>query len=68
MDMNEIMVGGFLRGKRSYILGWSGFVLSLGAGIVGYLVGDMPLQDLVTLVITGIGSLGVVTAKAASDK
>ncbi len=60
----SIVTGGFLKGKRTYILG---FALAIQA-VVGYMVGDTTLAEFGDRVPEIIGGMGLVTLRAAAEK
>lgn len=68
--LSKILLGGFMKGYRTQVLGVSAFV----SFIVSYLVGDMTLTDLIKhvpdmLIALGITALGAkVNTVAATGK
>lgn len=64
MDILDLIKGGFLRGKRTYILGW---VLVLQA-VVSWAVGDASLAELLQQLPEILGGLGLVTLRAGVEE
>lgn len=63
MTVNDILTGGFLKGKRTYILG---ALIALQA-IVAWLVGDASFAELVQKLPEILGGLGLITLRAGVD-
>jgi len=59
--MFDLLSGGFLRGKRTYLLGG----LMAVQAIVLWLVGDSSLVELITKLPEILGGLGLMTLRAA---
>lgn len=62
--LTYILSGGFLAGKRTYILGG---LLALQA-VAGWAVGDLTLVQLIDQLPEILGGLGLMTLRAAKEK
>ena len=61
MVMMSLFTGGFLAGKRTYILGF----LIFAQAIASYVLGDITLADFITQLPEILGGLGLMTLRAA---
>lgn len=64
MKLSDLLTGGFLRGKRTYILG---FIMALQA-IAGWALGDTTLAQLIDQLPEILGGLGLMTLRAGMPK
>jgi hypothetical protein len=58
MKLNDILRGGMLRGKRTYLVGIGMIV----AAVTQYAAGDMPLAEMIPEVLNGLGFVFVRSA------
>ena len=63
MSLGYIFTGGFLAGKRTYIIGIILIIQALG----GYVLGDLSLSQLIDKLPEILGGMGLMTLRAAKQ-
>ena len=64
MDIKDIATGGFLKGKRTYVMG----AVAVVAAIASYCVGDASLQETLQKVWEAALALGLITLRASANQ